>query len=69
VSLEESADCFRLRIPDRYRVGHEAHFAEVTRLFLHYLRDPARLPRWEKPLMLAKYHVTTQGVARSRAGS
>jgi predicted dehydrogenase len=49
-------------IPDRYRVGHEAHFGEVTRLFLSYVRDPASLPAWEKPNLLARYRVTTEGV-------
>jgi predicted dehydrogenase len=52
----------RVTIPDRYRVGHEAHFSEVTRQFLNYLTQPGSLPAWEKPGMLAKYHVTTQGV-------
>ncbi len=53
-------------IPDRYRVGHEAHFAEVTHLFLAYLKEPGSLPAWEKANMLAKYSVTTRGVERSR---
>ncbi len=54
-------------IPDAYRVGHEAHFAEVTRQFLRYLEEPARLPAWEKPNMLAKYRVTTEGVRLAQA--
>jgi hypothetical protein len=45
-----------------YRVGHEAHFAEVTRQFFAYLKDPKTLPAWEKPNMLAKYYVSTKGV-------
>jgi len=56
-----------LRIPDQFRIGHEAHFAEVTRQFLHYLEDRRRLPAWEKPNMAAKYYVTTHGVQLSRA--
>jgi predicted dehydrogenase len=52
----------RVTIPDRYRVGHEAHFGEVTRQFLKYLARPDSLPAWEKSGMLSKYHVTTQGV-------
>ncbi|MBL8796730.1 MAG: oxidoreductase [Planctomycetia bacterium] len=63
VAVEELADRFAVRIPDRYRVGHEAHFAEVTRQFLHYLNQQQSLPSWEKPNMVAKYHVTTRGVA------
>lgn len=49
-------------IPEKYRVGHEAHFAQVTRAFLGYLRDPKSLPAWEKSNMLVKYYVTTKGV-------
>jgi predicted dehydrogenase len=66
LAVEAAGDGFRIVIPDRYRVGHEAHFAEVTRRFLGYLRDPASLPKWERANMLAKYWVTTQAVALSR---
>jgi predicted dehydrogenase len=56
----------RVAIPDRYRVGHEAHFAEVTGRFLSYLKDPASMPKWEAPNMLAKYRITTEAVDMSR---
>jgi hypothetical protein len=65
-SVEDEGWRLRVGIPDRYRVGHEAHFAEVTARFLGYLKDPASLPKWEKPNMLAKYWVTTQAVEMSR---
>jgi predicted dehydrogenase len=55
-------------IPDRYRVGHEAHFAAVTKNFLRYLEDRSALPAWERPNMLAKYYVTTQGTELSHQG-
>jgi hypothetical protein len=57
---------FQVTIPDRYRIGHEAHFAQVTNQFLMYLNDPSALPRWERPNMLAKYFVTTEGVRLAR---
>lgn len=57
---------FRLGIPSRFRVGHEAHFAEVTKQFLRYVRGQDTMPTWEKPNMLAKYGVTTRGVELSR---
>jgi len=66
LGVEPAGDGFRVVIPDTYRVGHEAHFAEVTRRFLGYLKDPASLPKWERANMLAKYYVTTQAVALSR---
>lgn len=57
----------QIAIPQRYRVGHEAHFAQVTRAFLGYLRDPKSLPAWEKSNMLVKYSVTTKGMELSHA--
>jgi len=66
VSLASEDNEFRVTIPERYRVGHEAHFAQVTNQFLAYLKEPGRLPRWENPNMLAKYFVTTEGVGLSR---
>jgi len=56
----------RIQIPERLRVGHEEHFAQVTRRFLQYVRDRGTLPAWERPDMLAKYYVTTEGVRLAR---
>jgi hypothetical protein len=53
----------RLTIPEKLRIGHEDHFAQVTQRFLRYVRDRSTLPAWERPNMLAKYYVTTEGTA------
>jgi predicted dehydrogenase len=53
-------------IPEKYRVGHEAHFAQVTHAFLSYLSDPKSLPAWEKSNMLLKYYICTRAVDLSR---
>ena len=66
VGVTDLGTHLRLSIPQSYRVGHEAHFAQVTKQFLRYLRGQDPLPAWEKPNMLAKYLVTTRGVAMSR---
>ncbi len=66
LTVEDEGARLRVGIPDRYRVGHEPHFAEVTERFLGYLKDPAALPKWEKANMLAKYWVTTKAVELSR---
>jgi hypothetical protein len=66
VGVEDAGTGFRLTIPAVLRVGHEAHFAEVTRRFLTYLDDPASVPAWEAVNMRAKYHVTTYGVRLAR---
>jgi predicted dehydrogenase len=66
VAVEDRGTEIRVTIPDSFRVGHEPHFAEVTRSFLKYFRDPKTLPAWERPNMLAKYFVTTTGTELSR---
>lgn len=66
VGLEDTGRSLWVTIPDTYRVGHEAHFAEVTRQFLGYLKAPQSVPAWETPNLLAKYCITTGGVERSR---
>jgi hypothetical protein len=67
VAVTEAVGGLRLSIPDCHRIGHEAHFAEVTEQFLRYLEGPDTLPAWERPNMLAKYHTTTRGVKLARS--
>jgi len=66
VSVVDSGPELRVAIPDRLRVTHEEHFAQVTQHFLRYVRDRGTLPAWERPNMLAKYYVTTEGTALAR---
>jgi predicted dehydrogenase len=66
IGVEDQKERLWITIPEKYRVGHEAHFAQVTTQFLEYLRHPRSLPAWEKPNMLAKYYTTTQGVRTAR---
>jgi predicted dehydrogenase len=63
--VDHGAD-LRIAIPDKLRVGHEEHFAQVTQDFLRYVGDHRTLPAWERPNMLAKYYVTTEGTALAR---
>ncbi len=69
VTIIDRGHEFLLNIPDHHRVGHEAHFAEVTRQFFGYLANPKALPAWEKPNMLAKYYVSTKGVEMAVANA
>ena len=62
IAVEDQGARVRVTIPDQYRVGHEAHFAQVTKQFFEYLKRPETFPAWENPNMLAKYYVTTKGV-------
>jgi hypothetical protein len=64
--MEERGRGFGIIIPDAPRIGHEEHFALLTNEFLEYLRNPDSLPAHVKANMLAKYYVTTAGVAVAR---
>ena len=56
----------RIAIPEKYRVGHEAHFAQVARKFFDYVRNPPSIEAWERSNMLVKYYISTKGVEISR---
>ncbi len=59
------AGTWNILIPETLRVGHEAHFAQVTQNFLRYLAQ-GRLPEWEVPNMIVKYYTTTRAWQMSR---
>ncbi|NLH16278.1 MAG: oxidoreductase, partial [Phycisphaerae bacterium] len=62
ITLERlSNDVWHIQVPDKYHVGHEAHFGEVTERYLQYLAA-GKLPKWEVPNMIAKYFVTTSAL-------
>ena len=66
ISIDDRGPEIRITIPDALRVGHEAHFAQVAKTFLGYLRERRTLPAWEHANMLAKYAVTTTGTDLAR---
>ena len=66
IALHQDANEARIVIPEHYRVGHEAHFAQVTNRFFDYLKAPRTVPSWERPNMLVKYFITTKGVELSK---
>lgn len=55
---------WRVDIPDSYKVGHEAHFGQVTEKYLDYL-SKGTLPEWEIPNMIVKYYTTTEGLKQA----
>jgi predicted dehydrogenase len=59
LDLKPAGAGWEIVIPDKYRVGHEQHFAQVTEKFLRYLAD-GNLPGWEVPNMIAKYYTSTE---------
>lgn len=65
VAVVEDGGSIKINIPDKYKVGHEAHFTQVTEKYLKYLKD-GKLPDWEVPNMIAKYYTTTKAYEMSR---
>lgn len=67
VILKKLSDKWEVIVPEKYRIGHEAHFAQVTEKFLDFL-VAGKLPAWEVPNMIAKYYTTTKALelAKSR---
>lgn len=55
---------WKINVPGRYRVGHEAHFAQVTMKFMEYMKA-GKVPDWEVDRMIAKYYTTTEAVSIS----
>lgn len=65
IALEEQGKIWHVAIPAQYHVGHEAHFGQVTEKYLKFLID-GKLPDWEVPNMIAKYHTTTSALEMAR---
>jgi predicted dehydrogenase len=65
VEIEHKDNSWHILIPDKYRVGHEAHFGQVTQAYLKYLVD-GKLAAWEVPNMKAKYSTTTAALELAR---
>jgi hypothetical protein len=60
-----SEGIWTIGIPDEYKVGHEAHFTQVTEKYLQFLVD-GKLPEWEVPNMIVKYYTTTEALKVAR---
>jgi predicted dehydrogenase len=65
IAVKREDERWAVTVPERYNVGHEAHFAQVTENFLKYLRS-GKLPSWEVPNMLTKYATIMQAYELSR---
>lgn len=56
----------RIVVPKELRRPDVEYFLLIAERFAGYVQKPGSIPRWEKPNMLAKYWVTTQGVKMAR---
>lgn len=59
VTAKKADTAWEIVIPAEFKVGHEAHFAQVMGKYLKYLSLRA-LPSWEEPNMLVKYYTIMQ---------
>lgn len=58
-AVKVSESIWKISIPDELKIGHEAHFAQVTNNFLTYFKNGI-LPVWEIPNMTTKYYTTVE---------
>ena len=54
-----SDSLWKINVPEELKIGHEAHFGQVTSNFLTYL-EKEELPVWEVPNMISKYYTTIE---------
>lgn len=60
IKAEKISDkVWKIIVPDLLKIGHEAHFGQVTNNFLKYFKN-GKLPDWEIPNMKAKYYTTIE---------
>ncbi len=65
IELKKNAKGWEVVIPEKYKEGHESHFARVTEKYLDYIKNK-NMPAWEVPGMIAKYYITTRGLELAR---
>jgi predicted dehydrogenase len=67
IAVAPRGEKWEVIIPEKYKEGHEAHFARVAEKYLEYLKNGA-MPAWEVPNMIAKYYTTTRALEMARDG-
>ena len=65
ISFEAHETGWRINIPESYAVGHEAHFGQVAKKYLEFIKRGS-MPAWEVPNMLVKYHTLMEAYKKSR---
>lgn len=68
IGIKEVEKGWEVLIPEKYKEGHEAHFARVTEKFLEYMKN-GNMPEWEVPNMISKYYTTTSALALAKETS
>lgn len=63
IKVEEGK--WKIVIPEQFKIGHEAHFGQVTENYLKYLAS-GDLPAWEVPNMMTKYYTTIAAYKKAK---
>lgn len=66
VELKKVAKGWEVVVPDKYKIGHEAHFSQVTTKYVQFLTE-GTMPDWEVPNMITKYYTTTKALEIAKA--
>jgi predicted dehydrogenase len=68
LELKKDADKWVVVVPEKYKIGHEAHFTQLTQKYLQFLVD-GKLPEWEVPNMITKYYITTKALELAKGNN
>ena len=62
---EEDGAEWKIDVPKVYDIGHEAHFSQVMKQFLEWLKQGS-MPEMERRNLLVKYHTLAEAWKMSR---
>ncbi len=65
VSFKATAEGWELVVPQKYEIGHEAHFSQVMNMFLGWMKE-GKQPADYLPNMLVKYYTLAEAWKMSR---
>lgn len=65
VTFKKGQGHWEIVIPDELKANHEQHFCQVTEKYLGFLAA-GKLPEWEVPNMIVKYHTIMEAYKASR---
>jgi predicted dehydrogenase len=65
LAIKPAATGWEVVIPEQFKIGHEAHFAQVAAKYLGFLKA-GKLPEWEVPNILTKCHTIMEAYRMSR---
>ena len=62
---EEKDAVWKIAVPKKYDIGHEAHFSQVMQQFLEWMKA-GKMPEMERRNLLVKYYTLTEAWKKSR---